>query len=797
MAKVEVKLTDEQIKAINDYGAQIKTLGSFVEAVRKMPGVYIGHKGIHGFVNMFREVFQNSFDELVRVISPCDCIWITYDERTHTVIIEDNGRGIPFSHVIRIFSKEHTSANYNKVPFDYTSGTHGVGAKVTNALSKKFIVESYILGEARRVEFNDGIPWNKGVVGEVVIPNPDNKQGTMICFNPSFEILGDFECNADILVSLIRSIWPLTKIGTKLHFKTINKDGKTTSVVIENEDGVISYIIDITKAPIIKPIMFSCDTGYLKANIAFTYDADNIDIPENIISFANYCPTETVRSSHVKGFIAGMKSYFLKYMNSVFLISSNTKKKSKLKIVESDIRNGLRAALDVAMLDPTFNGQAKEELSSDEMEVFVKDLTEKSLDQWAKENPQALQKLCKYFKDVAEIRSRSDEGKVKLTNQYASSHNGLPAKYSPPTLWSKSKSNKNYKFELIIVEGDSAGGSAKNHRHNQTQGIMPLRGKMINCFETNEKKCLENAEVAGLISIWEAGYGKSFDINKFYWDKVIFEADADPDGGHINSLGLRCVLRFAPDIIKAGKLYKAVPPLYSMKQGKNVVYFSTRIDYVQYIQKEFSKKYTITTIEGKKLTDNQVTELLYRNIDYIYELRKIGDRYSLDHSLLELYLFNRNESVATVGKLIKKKFRFMDIKSINKTPTAEGIINEQYNTLFMNKKLIEDSKKVIEIMSSNLYTYYKINGEVASLYDIMAAYEKSEPSSITRYKGLGEMDPDELAVSTILPGDMGQRVLIRYTMEDAVAEINKIRFLESNKNKLLEDMNITRMDVLD
>lgn len=802
MAKVEVKLTDEQVEAIKNYGSQIKTLSSFTEAVRKKPGMYIGHIGLEGFVNMFREVFQNAFDELVRIVSPCDAIWITFDERTCTVIVEDNGRGIPFGNIVRIFNKQHTSTNYEKILGDYTSGTHGVGAKVTNALSTNFIVESYILGEARRVEFNDGIPWNKGELGEVKIPNKDNKQGTMICFNPSFEIMGSFNCDSSVILGLIRSIWPLTKVGSKLYFKSISMAGKETNIIVENEDGIMSYIIDITKAPIIKPITFSADTGEMRANIAFTYDADNVAVPENIISFANFCPTETVRSSHAKGFIAGMRKYFLKYMNDVYLVSgANTKKKNKIKVIESDIRTGIRVALDVAMLEPIFNGQAKEELSSAEMESFVRDLTFNSLDQWAKLNPSALQKLCKYFKDIAEIRCNSDDKKIKLSDQYNSGHNGLPAKYSAPTLWNKYKTNKDYKFELLIVEGDSAGGSAKNYRNNKIQGIMPLRGKMINCFAAQEKKCLENEEVAALLAIWEAGgpgTGKgAFDINKFYWDKIVFEADADPDGAHINSLGLRCVLRFAPDIIRAGKLYKAVPPLYGVKQGKNMTYFSTRIDYVQYMQQEFSKKYVITTLEGKPLTKNQVTDLLYKNIDYIYELKKIGDRYKVDYSLLELYLFNRNESVADIGKLIKKKFRFMQIKSINKTPTAEGIIDEQYNTLFMNKRLIDDSFNIIKIMNNNLYKYYKLNGEVASIYDIMAAYAKSEPSSIVRYKGLGEMDPDELAKSTLLPGDQGQRLLVRYTMEDAIKEINEIRYLESNKNKLLENMNVSRIDVLD
>lgn len=796
-------LTKEQIKSIENYGNEIMSLETFVEAVREMPGMYIGHKGNRGFINMFREVLQNSIDELMRKNSPCDRIMVTYDENTSTIIIEDNGKGIPLGSIVRIFTKQHTSSNYKKELYNYTSGRHGVGAKVTNALSTKFIVESYVLGEARRVEFDEGIVWKKGDKNnELVIPNKDNRQGTMVCFTPSFEIMGDIQCSFDDVLGLIRSLLPLTTIGSKIYFKAITLSGKEVNMTIVNTDGVLTYLIDNVLAPIIKPIMYDLDTGHMRASVAFTYDADNVTMTEQIVSFANFCPTDTKESSHVKGFITGIRRYFVNYMNKIYLTNTTSKAKNKKKkpltVNESDIRNGLRAAIDVAHLNPNFTGQAKEVLSNDDMEVFVRDLTMESLDRWSKDNPKELQKLCKYFKEIAEIRSKVDEGKVKLSNQYQSAPGGKPAKYTEPRLMGKAKPSDKVKFELFLVEGDSAGGSAKNNRVNDTQGIFPLRGKILNCFKETEQRCLQNAEIAGMIDIIGGGYGKNFDINKVPWDKVIATPDADADGSHINALILRFVLRFCPGLIESGKFYTSVAPLFGMKKGKETVYFTSRVDYVQFIQKEFSKKYKISTLkDGKPLTASQVVDLLYKNIDYTYELRKIGDRYKIEHKLLELYLFNRNESVATIGKLIKKEFRFMEIKSINETPTAEGIINDQYNTLFMNKRLIEDSARIIEIIDSNLYKDYRLNDIPSSIYDIMMAYEKSEPSSIERYKGLGQMEPDELGISTILPGDRGQRVLIRYTMEDAIKEINQIRALESDKSKLLENLeHLTRTDIL-
>lgn len=1254
------KLTEEQINSIKNYADDIETIDSFMQAIRQMPGMYIGHIGNKGFINMFREIFQNIIDEIFRVNSPCNMAKITFEESTCTSILEDNGRGIPFNNIIRTFTSEHTSSNYKKKPGQYSSGMHGLGSKCTNALSSKFIVESYILGDARRVEFTDGEPWDKG---EVIIPNKENRQGTIITFIPSFEILGAITVTVEELLQFLQMMLPLTPIGTKFYFNGIKADGTNVQTILTNEDGIMTYLIDSCKNPMIKPIMFSQDTGYFKADVIIEYDTDVSVVPEHIVSFCNFCPTDTKESDHVTGFLSGLRKYFVNYMNKVYLANNSGKKRKKpLRVIESDVRTGLRVAIVGACLEPLFTGQAKEILSVAEMKTFMEELTYNSLTEWGKANPNELAKMCKYFKEIAEIRSSTDEKKVKLSNQYASTVAGLPSKFIKPT--------KKWE-EFFIVEGDSAKGSFNTHRHNPTQGVFPIRGMILNCFEISETRALSNPEVAGILAIIGGGYGKNFDISKVRWNKVIacftgdtrvrtlnkhtdgmtFEqltvysathpneqiwvysydlntnqyvpalatnigvrqwankiarvtlddggvihstidhlyltrdrgyveaqnlmsgeslvplytrtnrdqreeiylntrweqtfhwsknstsfinwnshsgmvihhidgdkmndnpnnlisltkldhdrghmrqhniseahrqriselhkqgvydpaaniakatgyasladynrseehkqkireayargsydenlkamwkgareyqasdefknhmkemnadpqiklnqirgrlckygkcyildgynlteetlsdkeirekiidsygrcillqsiekafdsfdqfalmsaqyplteeehnaakigrkskeeieqnrlncgraqisrviraildngldvteenyisykrevskkapvwknivpryfdsmedaieagknynhkvvsveilgtwapvpmycltvqgygnfaicdgtynptttnlnsiivhncSDADAAGYQIEALLLRLVLRFCPQLILAGKYYKSVAPLYYITVGKGKskkkIYFTNRVELVEYVQRQFSKSNVITTMDDRKLSTSQVQELLYNNIDYIYYLEKIANRYRISPDILEIYLNNRDKKPEDICKAIKKKYRFMDSIIIDGITVCDGIANGVSNTLILNDKMINDCIDIIKIIDGNLYTMYKVNGAPSTLLDIMTAYTKFQPTGLTRLKGLGEQSGEELAESVILPGDMGNRTLLQYTMSSAMKEIEEIRRYESNKNLLLEGLIVNRLDISD
>ncbi len=785
MAVKKVNLTQEQIENIKNYGDEIHTLKDFVEAVRKRPGMYIGPIGNRGFINMVREIFQNSYDELNKDSSPCDSVIISFDERTFTVIIEDNGRGIPFGHIIRIFQNQHTSSNYEKKKGEYSSGHHGVGAKVTNALSKFFKIESYnsILGEGRVVEFKDGHPWNKG---EVKIPNPENKQGSIITFTPDMSVLGQLTVTWKEVFDLIDMLMPLSKKGSTAYFNAIDIKGKKHSEVIHNTDGIFSYMVKMTQHPLVMPISLFKDTGKMKMDIMFTYDATDMN-EETIMAFSNSCPTTA--GTHIDGFREGLSGFFTNYMNKVFLVNSSGKKtKKELKITAADTRVGLKAVLNVAHIEPNFTGQAKEILSNEDMQPFIKNGVIDLLDEWSKNNPKDFAKICRYLKDVAELRLKQDKEKINLNKKYNSnSLTGLPSKYVAP--------NGKKNLELWIVEGDSAAGTMKNNRDNDTQGYFPIRGKMPNAFEKSPKEFLDNSEVAGIINIIGGGYGKNFDIEKVKWDKIIFGADADADGSHICALLLRFFILYMPELISAGKVFKAVPPLYGLETKNKTIYFTERIDYIKYVQKLFAKNNQVCYKDGKVITNAELTKILYINADYTYELLRIANRYAIDPELLETLLL-LHLSGADYKKLkssIEKKYRFIKVSKVNGVTYIQGSLNSKIQTIFYNQRVIDDCKRIIDILNKNKEVSFKINGKVSNLYELMSKFDESSPKNIRRFKGLGEMDGKSLEESTL---DRNNRILMQYTLEDAKSAINEIRYYEDNKEKLLEGIEVSRFDVI-
>ena len=726
----KVNLTQEQIESIQNYGDQIKTLKDFVEAVRKRPGMYIGYLGNKGFINMIREIFQNAYDELNRDNSPCDSVVVSFDERTFTVIVEDNGRGIPFGHIIRIFQNQHTSTNYEKKKGEYASGLHGVGAKVTNALSSYFKIESYnaISGEGRVVEFKDGYPWDKG---EVKIPNPDNKQGTIITFIPDMKVLGQLTVEWKEAFQLVELLMPLSKKGSKAIFNAIDINGKKHNEVLVNEDGIFTFIVKMTPHPLIMPISMFKDTGYMKMDIMFTYDSADMD-DETIMAFSNSCPT--VAGYHIDGFKDGLAYFFTNYMNKVYLTNSAGKKNKNLKITAADTRVGLKAILSVAHLEPIFSGQAKEILGNEDMGPFVKNSTIDALEDWSKNNPKDFAKICRYLKDVAELRLKQDKEKINLNKKYNSNVlTGLPSKYIAPV------GKKN--LELWIVEGDSAGGTMQNHRDNETQGYFPIRGKMPNAFDKSAKDFLENEEVAGIINIIGGGYGKNFDITKVKWDKIIFGADADADGSHICALLLRFFILYMPQLITEGRVFKAVPPLYGLpvKNG-NTIYFTERIDYIKYVQKLFAKNNEVCYTDGKTITPTDLTKILYINADYTYELLRISNRYAVDPELLEsiLLLHLAGADYKKLKSSLEKKYRFIKVEKINGVINIQGSLNSKIQTIFFNQRVLDDCDKIINILNKNKNVAFKINGNTVNLYELMAKFDESSPKNIRRFKGLGE-----------------------------------------------------------
>ena len=523
------ELSEEMKAAIDNYGNEIKTLEDHVKAVRKMPGNFGGGIGTSGYLDMIREIFQNSIDQVLSPNSPADWVSISYDMRTLETTVIDNGSGLPFNDMIRAITSPNTSKNYFKEKGDYSSGRHGSGMKTVNALSSRFIAESYRYdGTAARLITVEGYPTTEK---PVPIPNKDKFQGTMIKFVPCLEVMGQIDLDWKSVLKLVRRILFRTPIGSVCDFEGIDMEGVSHKEHIVNKDGIISDLIEKSIAPICKPIMIYNDTGEYKLEAAFTFDGGGKDGPssqEEIVAFCNFCPCPV--GTHIEGTINGITRWFVKYMNSIYL-KSNTNPKSKKQIVcqASDIKTGLVLSISAACLVPQFIGQNKEQLSNIEMIQFCSDTVFNSLEQWSKTNPQDLSRLCRFFKDVAELRMKESSEKAKIASKYVSNAFGMPSKYRKPT---------SKKVEFIIVEGDSAGGSVYNARDSRTQGYFPIRGKMPNAFRTPRNKFLENEEVQGLIKIILKKDPKDvpkngpipFDpIKDVEWEKIILMADADVD----------------------------------------------------------------------------------------------------------------------------------------------------------------------------------------------------------------------------------------------------------------------------
>ena len=779
-------MTEDQKKAIQEYGKEIYSVKSDIEGVRIAFPMYVGSNGNNAMKTLIREIFDNSIDQMLDKNFPCNYVKVEFNEVEQRCIISDNGKGLPFKDMMRIFTKSHTSKNYSKKDNsgEYSIGVNGVGAKVVNALSKECIVESYLFnGEARRLIFHEGIPTTKD---PTKIPNKNKIQGTKVSFIPS-DILGNIDLKYEEVYHLVRNIFALLPNDKIMDFSVIDKKGEVHTEHIVNKDGIMYFLVKQTQRPICIPIEAYADNGNSKLHIMFTWDLNALNDPaakESVIAYCNYCPIKDPGSTNITGSINGITKWICDYMNKVYIKST----RSKVKILPTDVRTGLTMAIDSASLNPIFTGQAKEKLSNPEMEVFCKDTTMKGLDIFSQNHPTELAKVAKFIKELATIRERADKEKVKISTNYeASSFSGLPSKYIRPT-------GKDH-LELWICEGDSAKGPLRECRDTSRMGIFPIRGKIISVFNNTYTSVMNNAEVQGITRIlFGCNYKKGFTVKDCKFEKIIFAADADADGKHICSLLERLFILYFPFLIEAGMVYKAVPPLYMIKNGTKRKFFFENSDMVEYTMKEFLKSYTI--YDGKnKLIGRPLKELLINNADYTYEINSSADNHALSPKLLEFILIEHIHNIhgKQMKKDIEKLYRFVKFHVVNSIEIIE-ISDDKVYTIYNTPDLITDCHKALEILSRNQSVYYKINGKISTLYDLMTTFESLTPKNLSRFKGLGEMNAEYLGYSTVLPEN---RTLIRYTVDSIKEELNTIRELEADKKKLLMYTgNITRNDLI-
>lgn len=506
------QLTAEQKAAIDNYSKDITTLKDTVTAIRKLPGMYTNGVGNNGFLSLIREIFQNAIDQVIDPTSPADRITIYYNEQTLETIVTDNGKGFPFNDMVRMMTAQHTSKNYHRKPYEYPTGIHGSGTKVVNALSDFCKVQSYKYdGSAMELDLKDGYVEK----GPYSIPNKQKLQGSIVSFIPCTDILGNLSVEWETVYGLVKDISSLTKIGTVVDFTGVDKEGVEHKEHIVNRDGIITKIIATAEKPICNPIHILKDNGQFKLECAFTFDMGNDDdIPsESIVGYANMSPT--VKGEHIDGTLDGLTRWFTQYMNNIYLANQ----KGKIRVIPNDIKNGLNLIISGFCLYPVMVGQNKSILSVPEMAPFCKTAVMEGLDEWAKTGSNDLAKLCAFFKEVADVRMKSEAGKTKIAQKFsATPTDKLPRKYKKPLTKEHT--------ELIIVEGDSALGTVEQGRDPKCQGLFPIRGKIINAFSNPKEKVFANEEVQGITQIiLGREYFRNFTLDDVRVEKVIFMAD--------------------------------------------------------------------------------------------------------------------------------------------------------------------------------------------------------------------------------------------------------------------------------
>lgn len=533
-----------------------------LEHVRKRPGMYIGSTGISGLHHLVYEVVDNSIDEALAGV--CDQIKVTVLEDDSIEVI-DNGRGIPvdihedtgLSALEVVMTKLNAGGKFDKKSYKVSGGLHGVGVSVVNALSEKFEVNVYKDGKIFCQKYSRG-----ATQGGVDIIGKTEQEGTRVWFKPDTSIFTETQPHFDVLSHRLRELAFLNKnITIELIDKRIKQENKKQ--IFKYEGGIVSFVqyLNKSKKPIHNPIYIHSEKDGVDLEIAIEYSNS---FNENTYTFVNNINT-TEGGTHLSGF----KSALTRTLNE-FLKRLKMQKKNVEKLDGDDAREGLSAVISVKIPNPQFEGQTKTKLGNSEVKGIVESIVNEELTKFFEENPEIAKQIIQKAIYAYEAREAARRARETTRRKNAlDSMGGLPGKLADC-------SEKDPELcELYLVEGDSAGGSAKQGRDRHFQAILPLWGKMLNVEKTRIDKVLNNDKLQPVISVIGANVGKDFDHTKIRYSKIIIMADADVDGSHIRTLLLTFFFRYMKPLIEHGNVYIAMPPLYKIEpKGKKEVFYA-------------------------------------------------------------------------------------------------------------------------------------------------------------------------------------------------------------------------------
>ena len=760
--------------SVKEYDAsRIKVLEG-LSAVRKRPAMYIGNLSTEGLHHLVYEVVDNSIDESLAGF--CDQIDIQI-QADNTITVADNGRGIPIdTHekegvpaVEVVMTKLHAGGKFDNQSYRVSGGLHGVGVSVVNALSEFLEVEIRKDGNVHQQRYERG---------ETVTPlqtiGTTKRRGTRVTFRPDPLIFKDINFSFEILLNRLRELAFLNK-GVRI---TIEDERKNRRQQFYYEGGIISFVQHLNKnRNAVHPdvIHLAGTRDGIAVEIALQYNDTYI---EKIFSFANNINTRE-GGSHLSGFKAGLTRTINQYA-----AGDTIPKNLKEKLDGDDVREGLAAVISVKLGKPQFEGQTKTKLGNSEVKGLVETLIYEHLSSFFEENPPIGRAVLAKVVEAARVREAARRAKDLTRRKSVLGEHSLPGKLADCQERDPARS------ELFIVEGDSAGGSAKQGRDRKFQAILPLRGKILNVEKARFDKMLENQEICTMFTALGTGVGKDdFDLSKLRYHRVIIMTDADVDGSHIRTLLLTFFYREMEALITNGHLYIAQPPLLRVGYGKQKTYIRDESSFQRFLLERATKdRKVLVEKSGKEFGGDDLLDLLEKMIAYFDVLHSLQKR-GYDPDLMKILLRLSSEqqlqadraSMTRLQEEFKKEnFEVGDLQENEEYRTFEIQVRAKENgwgwvtvgrQLFNMVAFRRALEKRQQLLDLDEPPYKVVEGEKETPLNSkrgLLEYLRQQGEkglSIQRYKGLGEMNPEQLWETTMSPE---KRTLLQVTVQDAV-----------------------------
>ena len=766
----------------DNYSADSIKVLKGLDAVRKRPGMYIGDtddgSGLH---HMVFEVVDNSIDEALA--GHCDTISISLNS-DGSVSVEDNGRGIPtdmheeegISAAEVIMTQLHAGGKFDQDSYKVSGGLHGVGVSVVNALSNKLELNIFRNGKEYKLNFKNG----DAVSPLEEVGSIKDKNGTKVTFTPDNNIFTKTDFDSKVLGQRFREMAFLNPNVSLIFSDLREADKKETNY--HYEGGITEFVkfLDKSKKPIFdEPINVKGNKNNIEVDCSLWW---NDSYYEQVMTFTN-----NIRQKDGGTHLSGFRGALTRVINNYYEKNLGNKK-NQISFNGDDIREGLTCVLSVKVQDPKFSSQTKDKLVSSEVRPVVEGLINDKLTSWFEENPSVAKIIVQKIQKAAEAREAARKARELTRRKTALEITNLPGKLADCQEKDPEKS------EIFIVEGDSAGGSAKQGRNRKNQAILPLRGKILNTWKSRQDKILSSTEIGTLITALGAGIGnQEFDVSKLRYHKVVIMTDADVDGSHIRTLLLTFFFKEMPELIRQGYLYIARPPLYKISKNKEEHYIMDDDELFEALIEYGIKDYSFESFD-KKIYDSQKLQSLLNDIKNIQGLlKKIPDRY--DPKIIEqiaiaqgldIKNFNNDKKIAQVAADYIAK----SLDSISEVYERgwKGTFDFESGYTFSRKVrgVTEErnvdlsllQSQVIETLVKNYDEVFRIFEDKGQLYrDSSEPLEINSPSEILdkivevgkkgltmqRYKGLGEMNPDQLWSTTLDPDN---RSLMQVTIDD-------------------------------